>query len=55
MKLLIDGSCSSQAIAHKMAEQEYNYYIASKEFYEKLVSLQKKSNTMARDIYAFLK
>lgn len=43
MKFLIDGSYDSQSEAHNVAEQEFNYLDASKEFYEKSVALQKKS------------
>lgn len=42
MKLLIDGSCNNQAQAHEFTEQKYNYYNASKEFYEKSVALLKQ-------------
>lgn len=58
MKLLIDGSCSSQADAHRIAEEKYNYYDASKEFYDSLAapskkSTQSKSNTELKDLNSF--
>ena len=43
MRILIEGLCDCQAAAHKTAEQKYNYYDASKEFYGKLSGLQKQS------------
>lgn len=53
MKLLIDGNCNSQAEAHVCAEKEYNYYNASKEFYEKL-EVHKKQDSNAKGVNAFL-
>ena len=41
---MIDGVFNSQVEAHNVAEQEFNYYDASKEFYEKSLALQKQPN-----------
>lgn len=43
MKFLIECSYSSQAKAHDAAEQKFNYYDASKEFYDKSVVPQNQS------------
>lgn len=45
IKLLLFNSGYSVTMAHEIAEQKYNYSEASKEYYEKLFSKQKKKTS----------